>query len=143
MKTRKKLAKAQLPTADEIIEAVEKKPVAKKPSKKTPAKPLGNSAPFIPGFPKSEGPPSIKNYEGKKALSEHGEVLLGAMDEGAFRWLWETVESKALRDYMTYDASNPAISEAAQRALREIRSSGKAMIRDVEQGRRRKVKRGK
>lgn len=62
------------------------------------------------------------------------------MDEGAFRWLWEAAESRALSDYRKYRKSVPSIPDAGTRALTALRATGKSKKQDAKKGRRRKIK---
>lgn len=87
----------------------------------------------IPGFPRNERPWSLANGEGKVVLSANaptdlsptgnGNIII-EIDPGAFRWLWEGVETRALDNYRRYHGNTDDIADAATRALAAIRKAG-------------------
>lgn len=86
----------------------------------------------IPGFPRNERPWSLANGEGKAALAENaptdhslsGGTVVVEMDAGAFRWLWEGCEVKALDNYRRYHGVMDDVSDAGLRALTAMRKAG-------------------
>lgn len=74
-------------------------------------------------FPKSEGPPPVRNYEGKAALAPSEDLIVVELDAGAFRALWEMAEARAKQQW---EARNSMPSVAAYvRAVRAFREAWK------------------
>ena len=86
---------------------------------------------MIPGFPREDGPPEIANGAGSKLLKDKsGEITL-TLDNGSFRWLWETCEAQALRHWQHYRTLPSA--DAGQRALTAVRNAGHHQYRPPEE----------
>lgn len=86
----------------------------------------------IPGLPNEGRPWSLAQGEGrfvldKRALTEHqSQTVLVEIDAGAFRWLWEGAETRALDNYRRYSGVSGAdvISDAGIRAVEALRKAG-------------------
>lgn len=82
----------------------------------------------VPGLPKSEGPPPIKNNHGGEVLTRKRQISLAdpTISAGAFRWLWEAAEHAALEHHRRYGEVLPHVSEAATEAVSALRRYAKA-----------------
>ena len=72
-------------------------------------------------FPPHLGPPPVGNYEGRKVLDTRQPVYGVDLDAGAFRAIWELLESEARHRYPTKDTMSSA--QALLRAVDSFRDA--------------------
>lgn len=72
-------------------------------------------------FPRDEGPFRIENYTAKIVLDQLEPEITVHLDWGAFRRLWEILESEARRHYPTHETMSTARAEL--RAVKSFRSA--------------------
>lgn len=93
-------------------------PKSKKPEPQTEEKP--DYVDFSDVFPRSEGPPPVANYEGKKLLAPSKQTITVELDAGAFRAVWEMVEARAKQQWAARNVLPSAGAYVrAVKALRE------------------------
>lgn len=73
-------------------------------------------------FPKAEGPPPLKNYTYITSLKDDGHTVTIELDSGAFRAVWELVESQARARW----GMNMPSSKAYKRAVESFRAAWRA-----------------
>lgn len=77
-------------------------------------------------FPRDQGPPPLRNYEGKKVLKPQGEPITVELDPGAFRALWELVEATAKSRWEVRNSLSAA--GAYVRAVEAFRKAGRPQL---------------
>jgi len=61
----------------------------------------GKAVDYHDEYPKHKGPPPVPNYQGDKMVKVREPVYVVELDAGAFRALWELLESDAKRRFPT------------------------------------------